>query len=1717
MSFIAKNPLIAPEVESSPPVPITGTRGVYASRDGWYDIDSNGVVKKISTDALSYKGSVKNTSSLPLNPSTGDVYNIEEESTIKINGESKTLHLIPVYGAVYEMKDFQGTYDSSYDYWWEFGEKIELFDSNGKSLGIANCMTLTGGIIYTFPTDFLELDTDVAYAQLPGKQDGNTAPGNEVLTYEKVEITIAPNQKVFYNGSSWDVFLKAGSGGSGEYVDLSDYAKKATTLAGYGIEDAYTKDEVGIIQTNLERRVDEVDAKVSSVYRYKGNVKTTADLPTSNLSVGDVWNVETAGVIGEVLKLIPLTSVGFDSADAWNGYYDAALYPVLLSEEKGNPIDLYDENYNKVGSNVYANYTASTQCLFIFPFDIQPGYENAKYFQLSGGSAYGETIVLGSLVEAGDNVAWTGTEWDVLAGTVDLSGYATKEDVNIRLSSVYKYKGTVEKFVDLPQNAEIGDVYNIANEYSVSKYVKPVTIVDSYLDGDYSYAYVNSGNGTDMPPWVFNAPIANVLNANLNKVTEAGWNDISVLECQTGIQLEIGKTYYLEYFGVSEADLSYERGMINCEFSVNAGDNVAWTGVEWDVLAGTVDTSAFAIKSDTLSGYGIVDAYTKNEVNAKLASVYRYKGTVENIEELPTTNEIGDVYNVEQSGSNEKELFVIPLTSIEIDSAGACVGYYNQSKYPVYNGESGGMTSIIVSLYDKNLNTIASNISIMLYEGAFLAVPPQDIYLEAKYFQLASGGTVGETIHTGFSIQAGDNVAWTNDGWDVLAATVDFSNYMSKDDIIPSTQVNHGEDSLSDIIDTYVLNQDTPMATIGLDTTVPEGSLPSICDFELKPTTPLCIYDLANKKVLGNGEFNGDEIPFLTTQGDLIVTDENSEIKIKKHIDSLININRNGWNVSDKFTQDGVYKAWSKKFYLTKEEYASKENIDYTNAYNTRYVFEFDESDFAETGIPAKLDDIPVATPCFYTGNDAQAYLNGRVWGGQPFPLKFSYNKETGKYTMTIRSFGKDLFLYQMKLYTKTYIYYQLETPYVENDFLAMGLEEGDKVSFEIDNSYIQTYLDASSFFKKGADGDNVITEADTDTTPTFTAFVPQNTKDALVGFSNAAKIFNEGQTSTGSVAQDYSWIGDGDGTTDYTSKIQNKINELSSISNGGTIFLGNGTYNVSNFIEIYDNIKLIGTGNTVIKQTNKNSHVLIISGSNIAIKDLTISLYRMTAEEKSDIANYNTEITACVYINSNNLPGKTYYCSDYKENLYCQDFTMDNVYLSGSYGFDYSSGTAAMSNDYEHYRGCGLLQRSLYFNYATITNTHINGMYCGLHGVGGSNDITVFCEGTKIMVYANGGYGNINIYGHSYYATDNSGKTISMSDVIAHCSYLEQSYIAEYVYDVQWMKNIFVFDGYTINNRYLVSQIAGGSYFSNDNEGTTIKLEDMVVDYGRGNRPIENFQNTPFHIGARFVEKTGMSSYKANDSITQNALSGAGVWGNITSNDGFGQGVLTLPEVCRYPQETDVNRNKDGSYIMSMISNNSPSEENPIEIIIDVSDRPIYSFPGCFIQFDSRYVASDFSISFDIDNTNNFSHEFKVVGNTDVVWSWMFHQKVFMPIYKLKIVITKALYLESLKYQDSGYNKYEKEYNPNKKVGICNIGMVDSDFTGRAFIGECGGKVYGDLLLNQNSTIKNVPAPVDSGDAVPKEYIDGIVGDIKTALDYIKELQNSYIGGDGV
>ena len=112
------------------------------------------------------------------------------------------------------------------------------------------------------------------------------------------------------------------------YVDeeLGKKADKATTLAGYGITDAYTQTQINdalslkadksntytksdvdgllapkatteYVDGELAKKADitYVDAKISSVYRFKGSVDKFENLPTEGNVEGDVYNVKATG------------------------------------------------------------------------------------------------------------------------------------------------------------------------------------------------------------------------------------------------------------------------------------------------------------------------------------------------------------------------------------------------------------------------------------------------------------------------------------------------------------------------------------------------------------------------------------------------------------------------------------------------------------------------------------------------------------------------------------------------------------------------------------------------------------------------------------------------------------------------------------------------------------------------------------------------------------------------------------------------------------------------------------------------------------------------------------------------------------------------------------------------------------------------------------------------------------------------------------------------------------------------------------------------------------------------------------------------------------------------------------------------------------------------------------------------------------------------------
>lgn len=139
----------------------------------------------------------------------------------------------------------------------------------------------------TIPSKTSDLENDSGYITADDVPEGaaasSTTPKMDGEANVGIETTFARGDHVHPSDTSKanaaDVYTKSEIDEKGFLTssDIQNKADKATTLAGYGIEDAYTKTEI--------------DSKVSSVYKPGGN-KTFEELPEPAEGVrGYVYNV----------------------------------------------------------------------------------------------------------------------------------------------------------------------------------------------------------------------------------------------------------------------------------------------------------------------------------------------------------------------------------------------------------------------------------------------------------------------------------------------------------------------------------------------------------------------------------------------------------------------------------------------------------------------------------------------------------------------------------------------------------------------------------------------------------------------------------------------------------------------------------------------------------------------------------------------------------------------------------------------------------------------------------------------------------------------------------------------------------------------------------------------------------------------------------------------------------------------------------------------------------------------------------------------------------------------------------------------------------------------------------------------------------------------------------------------------------------------------------
>ncbi len=229
----------------------------------------------------------------------------------------------------------------------------------------------------------------------------------------------------------------------------------------------------------------------------------------------------------------------------------------------------------------------------------------------------------------GANVAWDGEKWDKLGGPIDLSAYATIESVD---GKVAQAKSELQPKID----ANKDEIVRV--EGKVDSHDAVFTKYQQTVDGKFAQEVVDR-----------DAAIKVETDARVAAIAQEVKDREAAIEGEkTAREAAVAKvkTDVTEAFGAADQAL---------ETKVTQGYTAA---VEGEKAAREAAVALLATKVElegvnaTLTGkFG--DYYTKGEVDGKLASIYRFKGSVAAEDQLPKQDQvIGDVYNVEDTGMN---------------------------------------------------------------------------------------------------------------------------------------------------------------------------------------------------------------------------------------------------------------------------------------------------------------------------------------------------------------------------------------------------------------------------------------------------------------------------------------------------------------------------------------------------------------------------------------------------------------------------------------------------------------------------------------------------------------------------------------------------------------------------------------------------------------------------------------------------------------------------------------------------------------------------------------------------------------------------------------------------------------------------------------------------------------------------------------------------------
>lgn len=269
----------------------------------------------------------------------------------------------------------------------------------------------------------------------------NELPEASVDTMYRIYFVARPETDKGKTGDVYDEYITLRSGEEGSYtyawekigdtaIDLSSKADKATTLAGYGITDAYTKGEV---DGELAKKLD-----ASAIAAYS----TTEQM---NTAIGEA----KAAITGDSTKTI----AAIDSAKAEQSFVEEELAKKVAKTDTVNGVTVFDGKSNLTGNDITLGaYNVEDSTLgFAAATKITDAFKaiDDQFANIVGGGEGGDDVNL-----TGINVRLTEAESDIEALESVTEGYTAKGEIKTAVDAkaektyVDEIKGDLETAIN---------------------------------------------------------------------------------------------------------------------------------------------------------------------------------------------------------------------------------------------------------------------------------------------------------------------------------------------------------------------------------------------------------------------------------------------------------------------------------------------------------------------------------------------------------------------------------------------------------------------------------------------------------------------------------------------------------------------------------------------------------------------------------------------------------------------------------------------------------------------------------------------------------------------------------------------------------------------------------------------------------------------------------------------------------------------------------------------------------------------------------------------------------------------------------------------------------------------------------------------------------------------------------------------------------------------